>query len=157
MKNEFRTLWLVHDFALALSTSNAHRQPEVYKLAFRSVRSSCVYAKRSTISFSLLSNEYLLITRGEFQSEFRGITVAHTLAQLYLPLLCQLALQHYLSALEWLVGRSRLYVVPPARRPTRGQSVCAVNVNAGAHGIARSELRWAADDDRVISVVVVVL
>ena len=106
MKNEFRTLWLVHDFALALSTSNAHRQPEVYKLAFRSVRSSCVYAKRSTISFSLLSNEYLLITRGEFQSEFRGITVAHTLAQLYLPLLCQLALQHYLSALEWLVGRS---------------------------------------------------
>ena len=88
--------------------------------------------------------------RGEFESEFRGITVAHTLAQLYLPLLCQLALQHYLSALEWLVGRpvgrsagrpNGSDVVPPGA--LRG-AVCAVNVNAGAHGIARSEAASSA-------------
>ena len=72
--------------------------------------------------------------RGEFQSEFRGITVAHSLTlslnSIYLPPLCQLALQHYPSAPKWLAAGRRTGQMavtscrPPARCPARGSSLC---------------------------------
>ena len=65
---------------------------DVYKLAFWVARSRSVYAKWSIIGRLFL---FLFLSNLELQFEFRGIAAAHTLAQLYLPLLCQLALQHY--------------------------------------------------------------
>ena len=61
-------------------------------------------------------------------------SLAHTVAQLYLPLLCQLALQHYLSALEWLA-------VPPVGRSDRpnGSDVVALARAPGPVGARRGQ------------------
>ena len=98
-------------------------------------RRLCKVVGRPFLSLSSRISRFSPYARaGSFNpSFFRGITVAHSLTlslnSIYLPLLCQLALQHYRVECAPMVGRrpdrpNGSDVVPPGRpAPREGQSV----------------------------------